>query len=74
MPPKGLLLEMTMVFSLTIQDLMVMQIHGIISQEDINNYIMKLFDELNTFIKIYHNAGLTDLVPADALSNFFCMN
>jgi folate-binding protein YgfZ len=51
-------------------------IHGIISQEKCNDLAKDLslsLLDINTFIKIYHNAGLTDLVPADALSNFFSL-
>ena len=51
-------------------------IHGIISQEKCNDLSKDLnlsLLDINTFIKICHNAGLTDLVPADALSNFFSL-
>ena len=51
-------------------------IHGIISKEKCNDLAKDLslsLLDINTFIKIYHNAGLTDLVPADALFNFFSL-
>ena len=51
-------------------------IHGIISQEKCNDLSKDLnlsLLDINTFIKICHNVGLTDLVPADALSNFFSL-
>ena len=51
-------------------------IHGIISQEKCNDLSKDLnlsLLDINTFIKICHNAGLTDFVPADAMSNFFSL-
>jgi len=51
-------------------------IHGIISKEKCNDLIKNLklnLLDINIFAKIYHNVGLTDLVPADTLSNFFSL-
>ena len=51
-------------------------IHGVIFKEKCNDLIKNLnlsLMNINIFAKIYHNAGLTDLVPVDTLSNFFCL-
>ena len=51
-------------------------IHGIIQESKKEDLIKDLnldLLNLNTFSKIYHNAGLTDLVSASALSNYFSL-